>query len=87
MCLAALVLMTLLPPGIGSSEANAMGANPAQFVAVVQCPPLKVYTPAQSKQIGEARKKLRASDPNSILLETSDDYLLLRDQCRAIEKK
>ena len=50
-----------------SSDAHAMGANPTQFVVKVQCPPLKIYTQTQSKQIGEARKKLRASDPKSLL--------------------
>jgi len=87
MPIAAMLLTTSLALVSVSSDANAMGANPTQFVVQVQCPPLKTYTPAQSKQIGEARKKLRAVDPKSILLDTNDDYLLLRDQCRAIEKK
>lgn len=84
---AALILTTLLPLGLSSSDANAMAANPAQFVVQIQCPPLKNYTAAQSKQIGEARKKLRATDPGSILLSTNDDYQSLRAQCRAIEGK
>lgn len=82
-----MLLTTSFPLVVASSDANAMGANPTQFVVKVQCPPLKAYTPTQSKQIGEARKRLRASDPKSILLDTNDDYLLLRDQCRAIESK
>jgi hypothetical protein len=87
MRLAGAILMMLSPLGLGSSDAIAMGANPIQFVTKVQCPPLKTYTAAQSKQIGEARKKLRIADPKSILLDANDDYLLLRDQCRAIETK
>lgn len=76
-------LMTISLLAIASSDAGAMGANPAQFVPIAQCPPLKSYTPAQSKQIGEARKRMRTADPKNILLELSDDYLILRDQCRA----
>lgn len=73
---------------LSRSDARAMGADPSQFVAVrTMCPPLKRYTPEQAKQLGEARKKLRAVDPKSILLDTNDDYLTLREQCRAIEGK
>lgn len=62
-----------------------MGANPAQFVA--RCPPLKNYTPDQSKQIGVERRKLRQLGGFPMMLETNDDYLILRDQCRAYEAK
>ena len=47
---------------------------------------LKVYTPDQSRQLGEARRKLRAADPQNILLGVTDDYGRLREQCRAIGK-
>lgn len=79
--------MVLSLVGPLSSNAIAMGASPAQFVVQIQCPPLKNYTAAQSKQIGDARKKLRATDPGSVLLSTNDDYSALRAQCRAIEGK
>lgn len=85
MLLAALISMTSL--AAGTARSDAMGANPTQFVVTPQCPPLKNYTAGQAKQLGEARKRLRAVEPDSILLTTSDDYLTLRKQCRAIENK
>lgn len=84
---AVLISTTLLLQALAASDAGAMGANPSQFVVQTKCPVLKLYTPAQAKQLGEERKKLRATNPKSMLLETNDDYLILRDQCRAIETK
>jgi hypothetical protein len=87
MRLAALMLTMTWSLAAVPSDAHAMGANPTQFVAQPQCPPLKRYTAPQSKQLGTERKKLRAAGGYPMMLETSDDYLLLRDQCRAIEAK
>lgn len=61
------------------------GPVPQEPVIVVRCPPLKRYGAEQSKQVGAARKKLRAADPGSILLTMSDDYFALREACRALE--
>jgi hypothetical protein len=72
---------------LAASDAVAMGANPAQFVIRTRCPPLKTYTAEQSKQIGQERKRLRGQGGYPLMLETNDDYLLLRDQCRAVEGK
>lgn len=73
--------------GLADSDAFAMGASPTQFVATTHCPSLKTYTAEQSKQIGQERKRLRSQGGFPMMLETNDDYLLLRDQCRAVEAK
>lgn len=83
----AIALTTIWSLVAVSSDAVAMGANPTQFVAQPQCPPLKRYTAEQSKQIGTERKRLRALGGYPMMLETNDDYLILREQCRAIEAK
>lgn len=85
MLVLALISMMILLLAVGSSDAPAMGANPVQFVVQTKCPPLKRYSAEQSKQIGQARQKLRAADPGNVLLGVTDDYSRLREQCRAIE--
>lgn len=79
------LLMTIWLPVAGSSDADAMGASPTQFVVQTKCPPLKRYSAEQSKQIGQARQRLRAADPGNVLLGVTDDYSRVREQCRAIE--
>jgi hypothetical protein len=82
-----LISTTILLLASGASDAIAMGANPTQFVVQTRCPALKTYTPDQAKQLGAERKRVRSENPKSLLLETNDDYLILRDQCRSIESK
>jgi hypothetical protein len=81
---AALISIAIWSQGIAGSDARAMGTPLEKLIPVVQCPPLKQYTAAESRRIGEARRKLRAAEPGNILLDVTDDYSVLREQCRAI---
>ncbi len=67
------VLVLLLALGIS-------GCNPKTIVKI-QCPPLKVYTAEEQKQISQ---EMRVELKDTFLAQVSTDYYQLRSTCRRI---
>lgn len=82
---AVVILITSLSLATFSSNALAMGCMLQPPLVILKCPPLKAYSPAESKEIGVALGALRSKEPASILPKIIDDAFVLRQQCRALE--
>lgn len=52
-------------------------------IYLTRCPPLVAYTQAQRQQAGD---EIAAMAPDAVTPQMLADYVMLRDQCRALAK-
>lgn len=81
-------MMSSLAWSGATCSSYAMGTFPRDVpVVTVECPPLKKYTKETVEKVGREMRNIITTDPRAASPDMIADYKLLRDQCRALEKK